>query len=333
MCRGGLRPHSWGSGWLWDDESVGLTLLLSPQRGNAWRTSSERMPGRAGTESGGCTLSLLEKPPWGAQAPLCGQAGHPASWSGDESCTASQAAPSEGLSRVRAGSLVPCGCRRHQAALPILPWAGPPVLPAAAGAAGGTPGARQGARGAVQGGPGHLAGPCKREFLSFILLINTIYFIFLAGLQLCMPGKGVHAGEGGLPHVAPTAVGMSTLSQVVGVPGGWVGGAGSGAGAGRQAGMCWQGPCLLPRSSCSPEQRGPCRCTGRATSPALRRAVMWLRCRPQWAGGFLPCPSVGARAGGWDLPLPPLLCTQKPALRAPALLPIAPPPPPRLLGQ
>lgn len=35
---------------------------------------------------------------------------------------------------------------------------------------------------------------------------------------------------------------------------------------------------------------------------------MWLRCRPGRAGGFLPCPGVGARVGGWDLPLPPLLC-------------------------
>lgn len=40
----------------WGDRDVALTLL-SLQRGSAWRTSSGRMPGRAGTEPGGCTFS------------------------------------------------------------------------------------------------------------------------------------------------------------------------------------------------------------------------------------------------------------------------------------
>lgn len=69
--------------------------------------------------------------------------------------------------------------------------------------------------------------------------------------------------------------------------------------------MCWQQPCLLPRSSCSPEQRGPCQSMGRAVFPAPHGALMWPCCQPWQAGGFLPCPRV--EAGTWDLPLA-LLC-------------------------
>lgn len=142
------------------------------------------MPGRAGSEPGGCTLPLLG-------APLRGPG--PSLQAGRAPCISEQgwiphripkhwAAPPRGLSTVRAGWLVPCGCCRCQAALPIPPRAGPPVLllwreqPVGCGELSSEHG------GAVQGGPSHLAGPCKREFLSFILLINTVYFIFLAGL-------------------------------------------------------------------------------------------------------------------------------------------------------
>lgn len=59
--------------------------------------------------------------------------------------------------------------------------------------------------------------------------------------------------------------------------------------------MCWQGPCLFLQSSCSPEQQGPCWCTGRATFLALHRAVMWLRGWSWRAGSFLSCPKQAGR--------------------------------------
>lgn len=69
-CLEGLQCcFSQGAGWEWAAPGwapatsrgrcggSGVTLtLLSLQRGSAWRTSSGRMPGRAGTEAGGCTL-------------------------------------------------------------------------------------------------------------------------------------------------------------------------------------------------------------------------------------------------------------------------------------
>lgn len=137
--------------------------------------------------------------------------------------------------------------------------------------------------GLLQGSSGHLAGPDERKFLSFILLINAIYFTVPAqAVALLAPAcqGSLRAGD---CHTWPLlSWGMSSTP-------GWVGGTGRMGRAGLQAGMCWQGPCLLPRSSCGPKQQGPCWCTGRATFPAPRGAVMWLHCRPWWAGGFLPC--------------------------------------------
>lgn len=46
---------------------------------------------------------------------------------------------------------------------------------------------------------------------------------------------------------------------------------------------------------------------GRAVFPAPCGAVMWLCCQPQWAGGFLPCPRVGACSHCWDMSLALLL--------------------------
>lgn len=128
-----------------------------------------------------------------------------------------------------------------------------------------------------------------------------------------MPGAAEHS---------PRCRGDVHPSQVLGVPGGCGGCAGRRDRAGRQAGMCWQGPCLLPRSSCSPEQQGPCQSMGRAVFLAPHRAVMWPRCRPWQAGGFLPCPRAEPRT--WDMPLA-LLCIisqhLKTALCSPALPP------------
>lgn len=58
--------------------------------------------------------------------------------------------------------------------------------------------------------------------------------------------------------------------------------------------MCWQGPCLLPRSSCSPEQQGPCQGMGRAVFLAPHGAVMWPRCRGRGGPGA-SCPAPGRR--------------------------------------
>lgn len=233
LCQGGLCPPLQGSGWLWGDGDLGLTLLLPLQRGSAWRTSSGRMPGRAGSESGGCTLPLLGTPRGcpgpslqAGRAPCISEQGRilhriPKHW----------AAPLKRLSRACAGRSGLCRCCCRRATLPALPGAGTPLLPAAVGAAGGMRGARQRACGAVWGGPGHLAGPCEQEFPSFILLINTIYFICLAGLWLSMP---LRAGGGcacwGLPCMVPATVGMSAPPRWwVSPTGGWgaqAGGAG-----------------------------------------------------------------------------------------------------------
>lgn len=130
--------------------------------------------------------------------------------------------------------------------------------------------------------------------------------------RVCVPGAAAHG-----PHCC----GDVHPSQVLGVPGRCGGCAGRRDGAGRQAGMCWQGPCLLPRSSCSPEQQGPCQSMGRAVFPAPHGAVMWPRRRPWQAGGFLPCPR--AEAGTWDLPLA-LLCIISQHLKNSPMFPSAP---------
>lgn len=104
---------------------------------------------------------------------------------------------------MHAGWLVPCGCCRslssaaHPAQSRTCLWHWKQQ------------------RGAVWGGPGHLAGPLS-ESLSFILLINTIYFICLAGLCLSVRLRaGTGCAHWGLLHVVHAAMGM-------GVPGGGV---------------------------------------------------------------------------------------------------------------
>lgn len=119
-----------------------------------------------------------------------------------------------------------------------------------------------------------------------------------------------------------TAVGMSTPPRC------WVSPAGVGdvqAGGigqdGRQE-CAGRDPVYFRGAAAALEQQGPCQSMGRAVFPAPHGAVMWPRCRPWRAGGFLPCPR--AEAGGWDLPLPPLLCIIAQHLKNSPVCPSAP---------
>lgn len=204
------------------------------------------------------------------------------------------------------------GVRRPVGAVRMLLPSGNAACPARArnpctACCGGSSRRDRGSSAASVWGHGGRPGPPGRALrarVSVLYFANKYHLFYLPGQavalrapacqgRVCMLGAAVHG---------PCHRGDVRPSQVVGVPHGWVGGAGRRG----QAGMCWQGPCLLLRRSCGPKQRGPCWCTGRAAFPAPRGAVMWLRCRPRQAGGFLPCP--GAWVGSWDLPVAPLLC-------------------------
>ena len=161
-------------------------------------------------------------------------------------------------------------------------------------------GARQRARGAVRGGPGHLAGPCEREFLSFILLINTIYFTVPGvAVALCAP-----VCRGGLcargcrawplpPWGCPPFPGGGCPRRV----GGGCRQEGSGRAAGRNV---LAGTLFTSAEQLRPRTAGPLsvRRQGHVPSPARGCDVAVLSALAGWGLPALPqCGGTGRRLG------------------------------------